>query len=475
MADLRVTTSSGTEVLLPEDSIASLKTSLRGELLTPDSPAYDQVRAIWNAMIDRRPGLIVRCTGTADVMQAVAFARQHQLLVAVRGGGHNIAGNAVCDGGLMIDLSLMKSVRVDPESRRAWVGPGALLGDLDHETQAFGLATPVGINSTTGVAGLTLGGGFGWLTRRYGMTVDNLVSAEVVTADGKRVRASEQENADLFWGLRGGGGNFGIVTHFEFSLYPVGPQIFAGLMVFPFEQAKAVLEQYAEFVKSIPEDLNIWVVLRKAPPLPFLPAEVHGKEVVVLAIFYGGDPAEGERLIAPLRGFGQAHGEHLGAMPYVAWQQAFDPLLTPGARNYWKSHNFARLGNEIFDTIMEYVGQLPSPQCEIFIGMLGGRAGRVSVDATAYSHRDAQFVMNVHARWDTANEDPTCITWARHLFDAAAPHAMGGVYVNFMTEEETARIPAAYKAEVWQRLVALKQKWDPTNLFHMNQNITPAP
>jgi FAD/FMN-containing dehydrogenase len=474
MADLRVIKTSGTEAVLEESAVAALAKSLRGVLLTSDSPGYDEARTIWNAMIDRRPGVIVRCAGTADVMGAVEFARKNELLVSVKGGGHNIAGHAVCDGGLMIDLSPMKSVRIDPKARRALVEPGVSLGDFDFEAQAFGLATPLGINSTTGVAGLTLGGGFGWLTPKYGMTVDNLVSADVVTADARLVRASKSENADLFWGIRGGGGNFGIVTCFEFQLHPVGPEVFAGVMVFPLAQAKAVLKQYAEFVETMPDDLSVWAVLRPAPPLPFLPPEVHGKEVVVLAVFYAGEPAQAERLIEPLRSFGKAYGEHLGPQPYLAWQRTFDPLLTPGVRNYWKSHNFTSLSDGALDTLIEYAGKFPSPQCEIFIGLLGGQAARVASDETAYSHRDTRFVLNVHSRWEKAEEDQRCILWAREFFKAAAAYGTGGVYVNFMTQEEIARVPAAYSPEVWQRLVELKNKWDPTNLFRMNQNIKPS-
>ncbi len=471
MANLIVTAS---ERLIPETAIQQLKASLRGELLTPESPGYDDVRKIWNAMIDKQPALIARCVGAVDVMAAVNFARNNSLLVSVRGGGHNIAGNAVCDGGIMIDLSPMKSVRIIQKDRRALVEPGATLADFDHDAQMFGLATPLGINSTTGVAGLTLGGGFGWLTRKYGMTVDNLISVEVVTADGKLVRASENENPDLFWGIRGGGGNFGIVTCFEFQLYAVGPQVLAGLIAFPFDQAATVIRKYRDFVETIPDDLNVWVVLRKAPPLPFLPRDAHGKEIVVLALFYPGDKAKGEQLIAPIRSFGTVLGEFVSYQWYNMWQRTFDALLTPGARNYWKSHNFARLTDRTIDTLIDYANRLPSPQCEIFLGLLGGQASRAATGQTAYSHRDAKFVLNVHGRWDRSEEDDRCISWSRAFFNATAPDATGGVYVNFMPEDETDRIPAAYKPEVWNRLVEVKNKWDPKNLFRMNQNIKPS-
>jgi len=470
---LQVVTTRGSADL-DEAVVKEFKESLRGGLLTPDSAGYDKGRTIWNAMIDKRPAIIVQCAGVADVIRALGFAKKNDLLISVRGGGHNIAGNAVCDGGLMIDLSPMRSVRISPKDRRAFVEPGATLGDFDHEAQVFGLATPLGINSTTGVAGLTLGGGFGWLSRKYGMSVDNLVSADVVTADGRLVRASASENPDLFWGIRGGGGNFGIITSFEFQLHPVGPQVFSGLIVFPFDQAKTVLKKYQDLVEQMPDDLAVWVVLRKAPPLPFLPEEVHGKEIVVFAIFYAGDAAKGEKLVAPIRSFGTIIGEHVGSQPFVMWQRAFDPLLTPGARNYWKSHNFSALTDPALDTLIEYAGKLPTPHCEIFIGLIGGQASRPATDQTAYSQRDAQLVLNVHGRWETANEDQKCISWARAFFNAAAPYSTGGVYVNFMTEDETGRVQAAYKPAVWERLVELKNKWDPNNMFRMNQNIKPS-
>lgn len=457
----------------PQATINAFKSHFRGHVLLPGDVDYDEVRQIWNAMVDRKPALIARCAAPEDVVQAVALARQHQLLVSIRGGGHNIAGNAVCDDGLMIDLSLMKSVDVDPATRRASVEPGCTLADVDVATQLHGLATPLGINSTTGVAGLTLGGGFGWLSRKHGMTIDNLLSADVVTADGQQVHASATENDDLFWGLRGGGGNFGVVTSFEFQLHPVGPDLLSGLIVFPFEQAKSVVTQFARFTETMPDALNVWMVARKAPPLPFLPEAVHGTPIIALALCYAGDPAEGEKLIAPLRGFGTAHGEHIGVQPYSAWQQAFDPLLTRGARNYWKSHNFSQLSDGVIDTLIEYVGTLPTPQCEIFIGTIGGQTARVAPEAMAYSSRDANYVMNVHGRWESAADDARCIAWAREFFAKSQPFASGGAYINFLTQDEGDRVAFAYGA-TYQRLVALKKKYDPTNLFRMNQNIKPV-
>jgi FAD/FMN-containing dehydrogenase len=457
---------------LLNEATQKLKGKVKGQVVLPSDPNYDEVRKIWNAMIDRRPAVIVRCAKADDIPHALELARLNGLEVSIRGAGHNIAGNALCEGGLMIDLSTMKNVRVDVTNRRAFVEPGATLADFDEAVQKHGLATPMGINSTTGVSGLTLGGGFGWLTRKYGMTVDNLVSAEVIIADGKKIRASENENADLFWAIRGGGGNFGIVTQFEFKLHPVGPQILAGLIVFPSKQAKQVLRQYREFVESAPEELSVWVVLRQAPPLPFLAKEVHGKPVVVLAICHVGDIAEGEKLTKPLRRFGEVQGEHIGAQPYVQWQKAFDPLLTPGARNYWKSHNFTELRDEALDAMIEFANKLPSSQCEIFIGLISGAANRIPAQAMAYAHRDARFVLNVHGRWDEAAQDETGIAWARAFFKASAPYASAGAYVNFMTEDEGDRVVAAYGAN-YARLAQIKQRYDPNNVFHLNQNIKP--
>lgn len=455
------------------EAVDTFRSTIRGEIVLPQDSNFDQARTIWNAMIDCRPAIIVRCSGVTDIMRSIEFARANELVIAVRGGGHNIAGSALCDDGLVIDLSQLRNVRVDPEKRRAWVSPGATLGDLDHATQAFGLATPSGINSTTGVAGLTLGGGFGWLTRKHGMTVDNLRSADVVTASGQLLRASADENEDLFWAIRGGGGNFGIVTSFEFELHPVGPEVTAGLIVFPGEQALQVLEHYRSLTSNLPEEANVWVVMRKAPPLPFLPEDVHGKDVVVLAVFHIGKSEDAEKLFAPIRGFGNPYGEHVGPVPYAAWQQAFDPLLTPGARNYWKSHNFTELSGGALKVIVENAGKLPTGQTEIFIGLLGAKASRVPVEATAYSSREAKYVMNVHGRWDAPEEDQKVIGWARDFFSATTEFASGSVYINFLTSDEQERIAAAYGPN-FDRLARIKAKYDPDNIFRTNQNIRPA-
>jgi FAD/FMN-containing dehydrogenase len=473
MTEIRLASLQGGAITLGSDTIAVLRQTLRGNLCLAQEAGYDEARTIWNAMIDRHPGAVVRCQGAADIIRAIRFAREHGLLLSVRGGGHNIAGNAVCEGGLLIDLSPMRAVRIDPARRTARVEPGATLGEFDKEAQAFGLATPLGINSTTGVAGLTLGGGFGWLSRKFGLAADNLLSVDVVTAAGELVQASATENSDLFWALRGGGGNFGIVSSFEFRMHQVGPMVLSGLIVHPFARAKELLAGYRQVAAKAPDELTVWVVLRQAPPLPFLPAEVHGKEILVFAVCYTGDEADGKRALEPLRALGEPIADVIGMQPYAAWQTAFDPLLTPGAYNYWKSHNFVELNDGLLDTLASHAARLPTAECEIFIGQLGGATSRVAVDATAYPHRAANFVMNVHTRWRDRADEQRSIDWARKLFTETAPHATGGVYVNFMPEDETDRVSSAYGTN-YARLAALKAKYDPDNLFRLNQNVRPS-
>ena len=468
-----LTTLDGGSISVIEEAVTAFGDALVGDLLTPESPDYDEARSIWNAMIDRRPGLIVVCRAEEDVSHAVKFAGEHGVLLSICGAGHNIAGNAVCDGGVMISFKNMKAVSVDPNSRTVHVEPGATLGDLDVATQAHALAVPTGINSTTGVAGLTLGGGFGWLSRKHGMTIDNLLSARVVLADGRVVVATESEDSDLFWGLRGGGGNFGVVTSFEFQAHPVGPEILSGFIVHPFSDATQVLRAYRDFLRDAPDEVTVWTVMRKAPPLPFLPEDVHGTEAVVLAAMYAGDMADGEVALAPLRAIGTPIADVIGPHPFVGWQQAFDPLLTSGERNYWKTHDFAEMSDGLIDAVLGFVAMLPDPQCEVFLGQVGGAQGRVPDDATAYQGRSAEYVMNVHGRWSDASQDEDCIEWCRDLWNAVAQYATGEAYVNFMTEEEGDRLESAYGSS-YERLVELKNRYDPGNLFRMNQNIRPT-
>jgi FAD/FMN-containing dehydrogenase len=453
-------------------TVEHLRNQIAGQVVAPGDSGYDSARTIWNATIDRFPAVIVRCAATADVPTSIGFARDNELELAVRGGGHNIAGNAMCDAGVVIDLSLLTDVAVDATNRRAHVQPGATLAHLDAATQAHALAMPLGINSTTGVAGLTLGGGFGWLTRKYGLTIDSLVSARIVTADGKTFETNERERPDLFWAIRGGGGNFGVVTQFDFALHPLDPMILSGLVVFPIDQAIDVMQQYRTVVDAAPEELSIWAVLRHAPPLPFLPPVATGHKVLILAACYAGAPAEGRAYVDALQDLGDPLGAHIDSMSYVAWQQAFDPLLTAGARNYWKTHNFTELSEEAIRSMVEFAGRMPSSRCEIFLASVAGALNRVPADRTAYAHRDAKFVLNVHARWEGAGADHACIEWARAFFDASAPFASSGAYVNFMTGDESDRVSAAYGPN-YDRLVEIKRKYDPRNVFHYNQNIKP--
>jgi FAD/FMN-containing dehydrogenase len=367
----------------------------------------------------------------------------------------------------------MRAIEIDAEQRRARVFAGALLSDLDRASQAHGLATPLGINSTTGVAGLTLGGGFGWLTRQLGMTIDNLVAATVVTADGAVRVASATSEPDLFWAIRGGGGNFGVVTSFEFRLHAVGPELYAGLVAYPFAQARQVLRAWRDFNRNSPDALSVWTVMRKAPPLPFLPATAHGTEVVIFPLVYCGDIESGERAAAPVLTFGDVLGSALGPTPYAAFQAAFDPLLTPGGRNYWKSNNFRSLSDEALDVTIDAASRLPGPECEIFLAQLGGAMARVGPADTAFAGRDAHYIMNVHGRWSDQADDARVRQWARGVFEASAPHATGSGYVNFLTEDEAARVEASYGAN-YARLQRVKQRFDPTNLFRMNLNIRPA-
>jgi FAD/FMN-containing dehydrogenase len=458
---------------LPVADVAALAAQVSGAVLTAADAGYDEARKVWNATVDRRPALIVRCLGESDVQAAVRFAAARRMLLSVRGGGHHIAGNAVAEGGLVVDLSAMRTVAVDPARRTARVGAGALLADVDRATQAHGLAVPLGINSTTGVAGLTLGGGFGWLTRRHGMTVDNLLGVTVVTADGAVHAVSASSEPELFWALRGGGGNFGVATSFEFKLHAVGPELYAGLVVYPFAQARRVLRAWRDFNAGAPDELSVWAVLRKAPPLPFLAASAHGTDVVVLALVHSGDVEAGQRAAAPVLGFGEPIASHLGPTPYAGFQTAFDPLLTPGGRNYWKSNNFSALGNAAIDVVIAAAAESPGPECEIFVAQLGGAMARVAPDATAFVGRDAHYIMNVHGRWSDPRDDDRVRSWARRSFEKAATHATGSGYVNFLTEDEGERVAASYGRN-HARLQALKERYDPDNQFRMNLNSAPA-
>lgn len=461
---------------LSADLTNALADDLRGEVLVPDAADYDDARTVWNAMIDRYPVVVVRPRGAADVMTAVRFAREQGLELAIKGGGHNVAGNAVCDGGLVIDCSTMDAVHVDPERKRARVGPGARLCDLDAETQAHGLVIPAGFVSTTGVAGLTLGGGVGYLSRKYGLTLDNLRSVDLVTAEGAFVQASADEHPDLFWALRGGGGNFGVVTSFEFALHELGPILLAGPVVWPFDDAPTVLKALSRVVRDAPDEVSCLVTLRRAPPVSLLPESIHGDLILLVAVCYAGDPDEGERALAPLRTLGDPVVDGVTRRPYTEFQSMFDGTAGPGARNYWKSHYLADLTDEAIDTLCEHASRMTAPESAIGMLSLGGAVARRDASATAYPHRDAAWILNVMARWTDPDDDERHTEWTRTAFDAMTPFSTGGVYVNFVSGDEgPKRVRAAYGDQTYARLASVKAEWDPENVFHLNQNVEPSP
>jgi FAD/FMN-containing dehydrogenase len=471
MSGVKATKLTGEEIVLKEGALDEFKSSLRGNFLRPGDEGYDEARAVWNAMIDRRPSLIVGCAGTADVIASVNFAREHGLLTAVRGGGHNVSGNSVCDGGLVIDLSGMKSVRVDPQRLSVRVEPGVRLGELDHETQAFGLVVPAGIVTDTGVAGLTLGGGLGWLHRAWGLTIDNLVSADVVTADGKLLSASKDENDDLFWALRGGGGNFGIVTSFEFQCRKFGPTALAGIVMHPIDRAREVLDFYREYTASAPDEVTAFALLRMAPPAPFVPKEFHGAPIAAIIACYAGSPDEGAEAIRPIKEWGEPIVDALVPKPFVVHQSMFDAGQPPGGYYYWKSHYFDTLSDEALDLIVKQGAAITSPMSILATVHLAGAVSRVGDHDTAYPNRQAPYVMNVNGSWADPSTNETNIAWVRETWDALAPHATGARFANFEAEDQALAI---YGGDKYQHLVEIKNKYDPQNLFRLNQNIKPT-
>ena len=458
-----------------EGAMPTFGSGLRGDLIRPGDERYEAARRVWNGAIDRRPGLIARCRGVADVVGCVRFARDHDLPVAVRGGGHNVAGTAVCDGGLVIDLSAMKGMRVDPVGRTAWAEPGLTWGEFDRETQASGLATTGGIVTHTGIAGLTLGGGIGWLMRKHGLTIDNLAAVDMVTADGRELRASAEENPDLFWGVRGGGGNFGIVTSFEYRLHPVGHTVLAGPVFYPLERAKEVLRLYRAVIASAPDELTTILNLRRAPAVPFLPAAMHGMPVIAVSACYAGPIEEGERVLRPLRLFGSPLIDLIAPKPYLAHQAMFDATVPHGWHYYWKSWEVPALDDDVAEVLIAHASAVTSPLSYCIIFQLGGAIGRVGEDATAYGRRGMGHNVNINAVWTPDDPSPARhVRWARDFWSALEPFAPGGVYVNFLGDEGEDRVKAAYGPEKYARLVALKHRYDPTNLFRLNQNIRPA-
>jgi FAD/FMN-containing dehydrogenase len=446
----------------------------RGRMISAGHPDYDTARAVWNGAIDRRPFLIARCIGTADVVAAMRFARDHDLEIAIRGGGHNVAGTAVCDGGIVIDLSAMRGVRVDPAGRRAWVQGGALWGDVDYETQAHGLATTGGIVSHTGVAGLTLGGGVGWLMRKHGLTVDNLLAADVVTAEGRLLRASEHEHPDLFWALRGGGGNFGVVTAFEFRLHSLGPTVLSGPIVWDATDAGEVLRFYRDFIRDAPDELGTVVRFGTAPPLPVIPEHLHWRPVMMIGTCYAGPIEDGERLLRPLRAFRTPLLDLVGPKPYTGFQSALDSTVAHGWNYYWKSTHLPELSDELIDVIARRAFACTSPRSYAAMFHLKGAVSRMAEGATAFGNRQASHAITLDAVWQPGEDYGERDTgWARNFF-AALGRFRQGVYVNFLGGDEAPdRVREAYGDAVYDRLVDVKSKYDPDNVFHYNQNVRP--
>ncbi len=473
MADVIAKTQDGGTCELSRGAIDELSAGMRGTVLRSDDPGYNEARSIWNGMIDRRPAVIARCIGVADIVASMNFARSQGIALSMRSGGHNISGLAVCDGGIMIDLSLMRGVRVDPRARTAHAQAGCLLGDIDRETQLYGLAAALGFVSNTGAAGLTLGGGFGYLTRRFGWTCDNVLSMDMVTADGQLAHASETENPDLFWGLRGGGGNFGIVTNFEHKLYPVGPEILGGAIAWRGADAPAVLEMFRTLTAEAPPELTCVAVLRTAPPAPWLPQAIHGKPIVALFVCDSGSAGEAKKRITPIKAFGSPVGDVVQPRSYLSQQSLLDATQPNGRRYYWKSEYLPGHEPEMLAAAVEHAGRMESPHSAILLFPLDGKHNQLPEHHCPAGNRDAKTVINIAASWESAGDDEANINWARATWQDMRRFSTGGTYINFLTEEEVGdRVEAAYGGN-YDRLVEIKTKWDPSNLFRMNKNISP--
>ena len=457
---------------MPAPSLDQLKSAFRGELIQPTDPNYHSARKVYNGMIDKHPQLIARCVDVADVIAAVNYGRDNGLLTAIRGGGHNGAGLGTCDDGLVIDLSRMKGIRVDPVTKTVRVEGGCVWGDVDHATHAFGMATPCGFISTTGVAGLTLGGGIGYLTRRYGLTIDNLLSADIVLGDGSFVTASSSENADLFWALRGGGGNFGVVTSFEFRLYPVST-VYFGPTFWPLEEAGLVLKAFRDFIQKAPETVSGFFAFLVVPPAPTFPENLHMKKVCGIVWCCTGTAEETDAVTKPIRSLGHPLLDAVGPAPFPVVQSIFDPLFVPGLQWYWRADNFTELSDEAIASHLEHGPKLPSMLSTMHLYPVNGASRRIGKNDTAYSFREALFAeVIVGVDPDPANA-PAITNWCKDYWEALHPYSAGGAYVNFMMDEGQDRVQATYR-DNYQRLAEIKKKYDPTNFFRVNQNIRPA-
>jgi FAD/FMN-containing dehydrogenase len=454
--------------------LAGLAKTLHGGLIGPDDPGYDDARKVWNGLIDKRPAALARCADEADVATAIAFARRHGLPLAVRGGGHNVAGFGTCDGGLVIDLSPMKGITVDVAARTARAQGGLTWAEFDKATQQYGLATTGGLVSTTGVAGFTLGGGIGWLMRKHGLAIDNLLAVELVTADGKRVAADARTNPDLFWAVRGGGGNFGVVTSFTFQLHPVGPEILGGAVFYPVAQAADLLRFYRDWVGTLSDDTTTMAVFITAPPFPFIPAPIQGTPVVGIALCHAGPRDRGEAAIKALLEFGAPAAAHVGPAPYVMLQGMFDPGAPKGLLSYWKTEYLRDLGNDTIGVLTKHTAGMGAPFTQVHIHQVGGAVSRVDPDATAFGHRGAPFILNAVGLWQDPAETEKSIAWTRSFAQAMQPHSTGAQYLNFLADANDEKLKAAYGEKKLARLAKVKRQYDPENVFRINQNIRPA-
>jgi FAD/FMN-containing dehydrogenase len=470
---MRAKTPEGREIDLKQDAFDGLKMRLRGPVFTPGDPGFEESRTVWNAMIDRTPAVVARCLGIADVIACIRFARDNELLLCIKGGGHNIAGLATADGALMLDMSLMRGAWVNPKTRIAHAQAGCLLGDVDRETQVHGLAAVLGFVSMTGIAGLTLGGGFGYLTRRWGWTSDNVVGMDVVTADAQPVRASSDENADLFWGLRGGGGNYGVVTGIDYALYTVGPEVVGGIVAWPENEASRVLDLYRTLAEEAPPELTLVALMRPAPPAPWLPKDMHGKLIVALLACYSGSPQAGEKIVASIKSFGKPVGDVLVRRPYVQMQSLLDATQPKGRRYYWKSEYLSRIEPALCEKVIEHAAKIQSPHSAVILFQIGGALNQFENEHSPVGNRDARYVLNLAGSWEQAVEDRANIEWAREAWSDMKSFSTGGTYINFLTEDSGPERTEAALGKALPRLAEIKARWDPQNVFRTNRNIKP--